>query len=177
EAFGGYWRYLRAIQVDRLGVLSPFARAVDGLAPSAIAARAPRLARAIRRVGQSQHDRYADLMTHFTPQELETLCTAEFKHVAGGTRAAWDDALRLPHAEGVNRYCRLDATTYLPGDVLLKVDRMSMAHALEVRSPFLDYRVQEHAARLPSSFKLRGKTTKWILRELALRRGVPESAV
>jgi asparagine synthase (glutamine-hydrolysing) len=54
---------------------------------------------------------------------------------------------------------------------------MSMAHALEVRSPLLDYRVQEYAARLPSRFKLRGNTTKWVLRELALKRGVPTTAV
>jgi asparagine synthase (glutamine-hydrolysing) len=176
EAFGGYWRYLRALQVDRLRFLSPLARAIDGHARSFVAERAPRVERAIRRVGQSPHDRYADLMTHFTPAELDSLCTEEFKREAGGTRVAWE-SLRLPGYDGVNRYCRLDATTYLPGDVLLKVDRMSMAHALEVRSPFLDYRVQEHAARLPSRFKLRGNTTKWVLRELALRRGVPESAV
>jgi len=176
EAFGGYWRYLRALQLDRLRFLSPLARAIDGHLPSSLGERVPRAERAIRRIGHSPHDRYADLMTHFTPPELETLCTEEFKGAAGGTHAAWD-ALRLPDYDGINRYCRLDAKTYLPGDVLLKVDRMSMAHALEVRSPFLDYRVQEHAARLPSRFKLRGNKTKWILRELAIRRGVPESAV
>jgi asparagine synthase (glutamine-hydrolysing) len=71
----------------------------------------------------------------------------------------------------------LDVATYLPNDLLTKVDRMAMAHALEVRSPFLDYRVQEFAASLPPSAKLRRGRTKWCLKELAHRRGLPASLV
>lgn len=52
-----------------------------------------------------------------------------------------------------------------------------MSTALEVRSPLLDYRVQEFAARLPSRMKLRGATTKWALKELAIRRGLPADLV
>ena len=58
-----------------------------------------------------------------------------------------------------------DLKVYLTGDLLTKVDRMSMANSLEVRVPFLDYRVAELAARLPQGFKLRGKTSKYILRK------------
>jgi asparagine synthase (glutamine-hydrolysing) len=54
---------------------------------------------------------------------------------------------------------------------------MSMATALEVRSPLLDYRVHEFAARLPARMKLRGRTTKWALKELARRRGLPDDLV
>jgi asparagine synthase (glutamine-hydrolysing) len=59
----------------------------------------------------------------------------------------------------------LDYKTYLPGDILTKVDRASMAHSLEVRTPFLDYEFVEWAARLPSSVKLRGGEGKHVLKE------------
>jgi asparagine synthase (glutamine-hydrolysing) len=59
---------------------------------------------------------------------------------------------------------RLDILHYLPDDILTKVDRASMAHSLEVRSPFMDYRVVEFACRLPLRFKLKGLTTKHLLR-------------
>jgi asparagine synthase (glutamine-hydrolysing) len=61
-------------------------------------------------------------------------------------------------------YC--DAVSYLPDDILCKVDRAAMAHGLEVRIPFLDHRVAAVAARIPLAMKLRGGTGKHILREL-----------
>ncbi len=57
-----------------------------------------------------------------------------------------------------------DIKTFLVDDVLVKVDRMSMAHSLEARTPFLDYRVVEYAARVPSRQKIRGLETKWLLK-------------
>jgi asparagine synthase (glutamine-hydrolysing) len=60
-----------------------------------------------------------------------------------------------------------DVQTYMAEDILTKVDRMSMAHALEVRSPLLDYRIVELACRMPGSFKIRGFTQKNILKETA----------
>ncbi len=60
----------------------------------------------------------------------------------------------------------LDQLTYLPDDILHKCDRMSMAHSLEVRPPFLDHRVVEFAARLPQNLKIRGSKLKFVLREL-----------
>ncbi|OEU60112.1 MAG: hypothetical protein BAW33_08215 [Desulfobacterales bacterium C00003104] len=65
-----------------------------------------------------------------------------------------------------------DILHYLPDDILTKVDRAGMAHALEVRSPFMDYRVVEFACRLPLCHKLRGLTTKYILRK-AFSRDLP----
>jgi asparagine synthase (glutamine-hydrolysing) len=67
----------------------------------------------------------------------------------------------------VTRMMFTDIQTYLAEDILTKVDRMSMAHALEVRSPFLDHRMVEFACRLPLSFKIKGETTKLILRDVA----------
>ena len=69
------------------------------------------------------------------------------------------------------RYC--DAVSYLPGDILCKVDRAAMAVSLETRVPFLDHRVAELAARIPIELKIRGIHGKHILREL-LYREVPQ---
>jgi asparagine synthase (glutamine-hydrolysing) len=60
-----------------------------------------------------------------------------------------------------------DVLTYLPGDLLIKMDRATMAHALESRSPFLDHTFMEYVAALPSRFKLQGLSRKWILKEAA----------
>lgn len=69
-------------------------------------------------------------------------------------------------------YARFDTKWYLADDILAKVDRMSMAHSLELRSPFLDYRVVEFAARIPVSWKISGNDTKVILKE-AFRDDLP----
>jgi asparagine synthase (glutamine-hydrolysing) len=80
--------------------------------------------------------------------------------------------LDLP--EGVlARYLAVDQNFYLPDDILYKTDRMSMAHSLEVRPPFLDHRIVEFAAGLPSRLKIRGFKQKFLLREL-MRGKLPE---
>jgi asparagine synthase (glutamine-hydrolysing) len=61
---------------------------------------------------------------------------------------------------------RADTLLYLPQDLLVKVDIASMANSLEARSPLLDHRLVEFCAALPSSLKLRGRTSKWLLRRL-----------
>ena len=66
----------------------------------------------------------------------------------------------------VDRTLYTDIHHYLPGALLPKVDRTTMAHSLEARSPFLDHEVMELAARLPVRWKIRGRVTKWILRDL-----------
>ena len=66
----------------------------------------------------------------------------------------------------LNRFLWLDQLCYLPDDILNKCDRMSMAHSLEVRPPFLDHRIAEFAARLPEDLKIRGSQLKFVLREL-----------
>ncbi|MDZ7267382.1 MAG: asparagine synthase (glutamine-hydrolyzing) [candidate division KSB1 bacterium] len=67
--------------------------------------------------------------------------------------------------DALNRQLYVDLKTYLCDDIMVKVDRMSMAVSLEARAPFLDYRVVEYAATIPSALKLRGKQSKWILKQ------------
>ena len=75
----------------------------------------------------------------------------------------------LPYADeagSLNRYLAFDQRYYLPDDILQKVDRMSMAHSVEIRPPFLDHRIVEFAAGLPPEMKISGKCQKVILKRL-----------
>jgi len=76
----------------------------------------------------------------------------------------------------LNRYLWFDQRFYLPDDILYKVDRMSMAHSLEVRPPFLDHRIVEFAASLPEDFKIRGFRMKHLLKEL-MKDKLPQSVI
>ena len=82
----------------------------------------------------------------------------------------------LPDVGAVNRFIYLDHFLYLPEDILYKCDRMSMAHSLEVRPPFLDHRIAEFAASLPEDFKVRGSKLKFLLKEL-MRGKLPSSVL
>jgi len=73
---------------------------------------------------------------------------------------------RMVAGRGLQRYLDFDQRYYLPDDILYKVDRISMAHSLEVRPPFLDQRIVDFAASLPERFKLRGSQSKYVLRRL-----------
>jgi asparagine synthase (glutamine-hydrolysing) len=73
----------------------------------------------------------------------------------------------------MSRLLYLDTKTYLPGDILTKVDRMSMAASLEVRVPMLDQEFVEWAAALPVEWKFRKSTRKYLLKRLAERLGIP----
>jgi asparagine synthase (glutamine-hydrolysing) len=73
----------------------------------------------------------------------------------------------------VDRVIMADTHNYLPNDLLVKVDIASMAVSLEARAPFLDHHVMEFAASLPAAYKLRGLTTKYLLKR-ALRGLVPQ---
>jgi asparagine synthase (glutamine-hydrolysing) len=73
-----------------------------------------------------------------------------------------------PAGEGINAFCWADTRYYLPGDMLVKVDRVTMAHSLEARVPLLDERLVDFAFRLHPRLKWRGRTGKWLMRR-ALR--------
>ena len=83
---------------------------------------------------------------------------------------------RLSAQDDLAPYLWFDQKYFLPDDILNKADRMSMAHSLEVRPPFLDYRIVEFAASLPSSLKIRGSRQKVVLKEL-MRDKLPASVL
>jgi asparagine synthase (glutamine-hydrolysing) len=102
-----------------------------------------------------------------------------FKRELGGYSAAQVFARHLEgreFADPLRMIQYLDYKTYLPGDILTKVDRASMAHALEVRVPFLDYQFVERVAALPSTFKLRGGESKFGLKK-ALEPYLPDEVL
>ncbi len=103
----------------------------------------------------------------FTPNEQESLLSEDIKRETNAD--VYFNARKLLSdcdADNVIEQMQfLDTQFYLAEDILTKVDRASMAVSLEVRAPFLDYRVAEFAASLPVDFKLRGRKTKYILKQ------------
>ncbi len=106
--------------------------------------------------------------TYIDDQALETLLSNELSSACTGYDPA-ESTLRhyrkVEESDHVSRMLYTDLKTYLPDDILVKVDRMSMAHSLEVRAPFLDYRIIEFAASLPSHWKIKGNSKKILLRK------------
>jgi len=110
---------------------------------------------------------YRRLVSHWDPSEVMPQVTEP-----GGIL---DDAsLANDFPDLLARMQFLDLVTYLPDDILTKVDRASMAVALEVRVPLIDHRVVEFAWRLPENAKVRNGTTKWLLRQVLYRHVPPE---
>ena len=94
----------------------------------------------------------------------------------GNELRALVDRLGIESSGVLDRYLTIDQNYYLPDDILYKTDRMSMAHSLEVRPPFLDHRIVEFAASLPENLKIRGFKQKFILKEL-MRGKLPEAVL
>ncbi|MBU1741425.1 MAG: asparagine synthase C-terminal domain-containing protein, partial [Proteobacteria bacterium] len=179
EACGGYIRYAGMLLGRRLGRLPAWLnRLTAGLlaaasSPLGEAARA-RLAygrRLLDSVANSREEvrRYLDYVGFFDGGALTRLLTPEAGRLVLAEdpldyfRRAWSNS----RAEDLlHRVLDLDVNTYLPEDLLVKVDIASMAVGLEARSPFLDHRVAELMASLPARFKVRGLTGKVLLKRL-----------
>jgi asparagine synthase (glutamine-hydrolysing) len=109
-------------------------------------------------------------MMHFHPSVKSDLCTPAFIEAVGNPDSvglivqayAESDAQNL-----VDATMDVDVNSYLPDDLLVKVDVATMAHGLEGRSPFLDHELMEFAASLPADLKLRGRTKKYVLKRAA----------
>ena len=182
ELFAGYRRHSQALSVWRtigrvpLGARQAGASAL-GLIPFGfwkgmdslfgVSERSPlsgKVSKALR-LGASVRsfdDLYSGYLDQWPIEGPPVIDSGEHEFADGSALEA-PEAVRMTYS---------DTVEFLPGDILCKVDRASMAVSLEARVPFLDHRVAEVAARVPMSMKLRGKTGKWILREL-LRRQLP----
>lgn len=192
ELFGGYNRYQWGAGIwKRIGwapapARSLSARAVKTVSPEtwdATYARVESLlpARLRQRTPGYKVHKLADALGATSPANLYLALVSQWRQpeaiVVGGRepRSLLLDAAAWPDLPGfVERMMYLDLVTYLPGDILTKVDRASMAVSLEARVPLLDHRVVEFAATLPLSLKVRDGRGKWILRQV-LNQYVPAS--
>lgn len=178
EAFGGYQRYYADGFADAYRVVPQFMRngfdALLRLLPGGGCKPVEKsILAALRKLGQAAgFTSGASVVrwgSYFSEREKTSLYTPEF--AASLKAEASHDEMQRSFAAALadNRLERTlytDLHHYLPGALLVKADRTTMAHSLEARSPFLDHELLELAARLPPRWKVRGTTTKWILRDL-----------
>jgi len=179
EAFAGYQRYLAMRLGGLYDELPEAARAAwegltAGLVPKIPASAQPRtLGRRVRRLLEGlprpQAERYVNWIAYFRREDKEGLYTDEFAARLPDRQAESylaDEFAKVATLDPVAATSRVDAVTYLPNDILVKVDIASMAHSLEVRSPFLDHEVMRLAFSLPTSAKLGpfGTSLKSLLR-------------
>lgn len=178
EAFAGYRRHhhiWRVETLDRLGLVPAWRglrRATVALENRFNSERRQRVfpyTQADQMLTLEGAERFRHLIAYYPEADKAALVSAEFRRLAGDTtleplREAWERTDGSQDA--LNRWLYVDTTTYLPNDILAKVDIASMAVSLECRSPFLDHKVLEFAASLPGSYKLtpRGRS-KHILKE------------
>jgi asparagine synthase (glutamine-hydrolysing) len=190
ELFGGYdryaqglrlWRWLRAMPaIARHAAANAIQRVSPARWDALLAPAAGGLRRAFRtRITGDRLHKLADvlavdgplglyrgLMTHWRNPESVVIGGREPSVAFTGSNGDGN------HQKPLTLMMALDLVTYLPDDILVKVDRASMAVSLESRAPFLDHRVVEFAWRLPAAAKVRKGRGKWLLREL-LQRYVP----
>jgi len=115
--------------------------------------------------------RHLRWMMFLNQKEREELYSKDFRHELGGIKSFHSipplDRLypQLDRFDDISGELYLDLKSYLVDDILVKVDRMSMATSLETRVPLIDHKVVEFAFRIPGHLKLRGMTTKWIFKK------------
>lgn len=122
---------------------------------------------------------YARALAATSPELRDALFSQDFKRLRGDYRAELPliELMRqAPARSGLDRAQYADLKFYLPGDILTKVDRTSMAVGLEAREPLLDHRLVEFGARLPERMRVRGNTGKWIIKQ-TMRRYLPEDVL
>lgn len=175
ESFTGYRRHYANRVADRFHALPPALRAslrgtlraltpagadrggvLSGLRRFAEAASLPRAERFTRWMGFFGEDEKRSLLK---PELLDDIGRFSSVHMIEALFAGAEDL------DGADAGVLVDTNFYLPGDLLVKVDIATMAVSLEGRSPFLDHKLMEYAARLPASYKLRGSALKSILKQ------------
>ncbi len=169
ESFAGYERYAAteiAQKIGRVPVVPGLgARALRALPTGRRERRSPafRAARLLETAALPARERYGALMEVF-PEALRAELYTPGLTAAIGAPQPVSGLLGDPPAAGIAGLQRLDASTYLPDDLLVKADRASMATSLELRSPLLDHEVLELGVSLPDSLRLEGRRGKLALR-------------
>lgn len=175
ESFAGYGRYADFIRGRRFDQLPAWLRdAARGMLPAPRGVPRSRITRKARRAAElylgGPELRYAEQIAYFTNRDKSFLYTKEFAELTADDdsvdilRRVWGSALA---SDDVDRLVSTDVRTYLPDDLLVKVDIATMANSLEGRSPLLDHELMEFAARLPVDLKIRGPETKYLLKKVA----------
>jgi asparagine synthase (glutamine-hydrolysing) len=169
EAFGGYGWHLGsrlAEQWQRVpGGLRGVAEHLAGaLAPLSSDRRSPvaRLSRFMSAASRPRATRYREWLSVFTTDLKKELYAKPHLRTTDQIEAIFAAA---PSLDAVDAMLRADVEWYLPTDLLVKMDIATMASSLEARSPFLDWQLTEFAAKLPSTLKVKGRTSKYILKK------------
>ncbi|NJR78368.1 XrtA/PEP-CTERM system amidotransferase [Sphingomonas corticis] len=182
EALAGYRRHRFQAAEERVrglipaGVRSPLFGALGAAWPKADWAPRPLRAKAtLMNLARDGAEGYARSVGVTTPELRAALLTDAARGALQGHRAEdrYVAAMRdAPARDALDRAQYADMAIWLPGDILTKTDRTSMAVSLEAREPLLDHRLVELAARLPSSMRLRGGEGKWLMKK-AMQRYLP----
>jgi asparagine synthase (glutamine-hydrolysing) len=183
EAFAGYRRYkFQAVEERVRGLLPAHLRvrvfgALGRAYPKADWAPRPLRAKStFLALAEDGGEAYARAVGVTSPEVRAVLFSDAAKHALGGHRAE-DRYVRsmrdAPARDAIDRAQYADFQHWLPGDILTKTDRTSMAVGLEAREPLLDYRLVEFAASLPASMRLRGGQGKWLMKR-AMERHLPK---
>lgn len=183
EAFAGYRRHKFQHGEDRVRVLLPAALrgpvlgGLGAIYPKADWAPQPLRAKTtLLSLAGSSEAGYARAVGVSPPELRQMLYSPDFLALRGDYRAEqpWEDLMRrAPARSGLDRAQYADLKFWLPGDILTKVDRTSMAVSLEAREPLLDHRLIEFAAGLPENLRLRRGEGKWLLKK-TMRRYLPD---
>lgn len=182
ELFGGYNRYITAARLESVMAKVPFAmrRLVAGLL-SVIPARywdglsASEIARRVMHLPPSMGEKMARLAGFLAApngQQAYLRTVSQWLDESGiplNSRASRPMLPDFPSVALPQKMMCWDMQSYLPDDILVKVDRAAMANSLETRVPFLDHRIVEFSLSTPMQYKIRGGQSKWLLRELLAR--------
>lgn len=177
EFFMGYRRYLgRKLSATYNQIPRALRQCVYNLSRRAIKDESVYIGHSVKKMflrflhSANYYEQFPDgsVLPFFTDAEMRGLLRPDVVEKMG-LSVSGITAQHLAITEALARMVRADQMHYLPEDILVKVDRMSMFHALEVRPPLLDHRLVEFAAGLPIEFKLHGRTGKYILKKLSER--------
>ena len=167
ELFAGYDRYAAHQKREKFERIPSFARRLM-LRTSRLLPRSAYGKNFLRNVALDPAARYVDYISYFSEDIKSDLLPIGTRHAFGGhdSAEAFRKVFAVPSsADRLDHLLYLDAKTYLPGDILTKVDRMTMAHSIEARVPLLDHKLIEFVQTIPASLKLFRRESKYILKK------------